>query len=251
MRADRGLAVAVMLAAAITFAGCSPGSMQADIPYIRLKAASAADGGIKAFAKGDYGRALDRFKEALRIERAIDDRPGEVRALINLGRVFTALGHLESAELYLNDGVTLAGTLKGEERLSAEALSTLAKVEYLRGRQQASLDDIEKALSLDSRLGIASGERLNLKGVIYARAGRLGEAKEALNSALLLNIREKDAVEAANSYRTMAEIKEAEADLPGAMSLEKQRLTSTAWPGYIWQEGALMRRCSFLRGLIS
>lgn len=191
---------------AISLAGCAGvQKVESDKPFIQAKAAEANRTGADAYARGEYSRALDKFLESLRINRSIDNRAGEVLDLINIGRVYTSLGHYKDAVNFLNDSVRLGVSLKDDKMLS-EAYATLAKADYLGGDSVAALDHIAESIQLDEKLGIRSGAKLNLKAVIFIETERRSEAAEALKSALALNKSSKDELEIANSCRAIAEI---------------------------------------------
>ncbi|MDP2690133.1 MAG: tetratricopeptide repeat protein [Deltaproteobacteria bacterium] len=176
-----------------------------DRPYMMSKSVESRGLGAEAYASGELERALEKFREALRIDRSIDNRSGEMLDLINLGRVYISLGKYREATDFLNEAVTL-GVVTGDERNLSEAHATFAKAEYLSGQTGTALDHMEESLQIDGRMGYKSASRLNLKGFIYIDSGRYDEAGEIIKEALRINAAEGDAVEAANSYRALGEI---------------------------------------------
>ncbi|MFQ5735266.1 MAG: tetratricopeptide repeat protein [Thermodesulfobacteriota bacterium] len=197
-----GIVFAVALAGAGLFAGCA--HIRADRPFMLSMSEGASRDGAEAFASGARERALDKFREALRIDRSIDNRSGEMRDLVNIGRVYTALGRYVAAADFLNSAVRLGEVTKDEANLS-EAYATFAKVEYLSGRTGPALDYMEESLQIDSRLGYKSGARLNLLGYIYIDCGRHAQAREVLGTALRINTDAGDTLEQANSYRALGD----------------------------------------------
>src|SRR3990170_5741404 len=111
--------------------------------------------GAEAFASGDREQALERFREALRIDRSINNRGGEMLDLINLGRVYTSLGRYADATDFLSTAVTL-GVKTRDHALLSEAHAAFANAEYLAGHDGTALDNIEDALQIDEGTGIRS-----------------------------------------------------------------------------------------------
>lgn len=200
---------------------CSSAPVAPEQSYMQTKSDEASAAGYSAYSSGDYRKALEKFRESLRINRSIDNRRAEFLDLINIGRTEIALGEYANAKKYLNEGIRLGSTLKDDKNLS-EAYATLAKADYLSGDAATALGQIEKSLSIDQRLGVKSGAKLNLKGLIYAETGRKDEAQSVLKAALDINREAKNGPETANSYRAMAELYRISRDLDGAIELYEQ-----------------------------
>ncbi len=191
-----------VFAIAFATAGCAH---VADTPYMMKMSNETSRRGAEAFASGDREQALERFREALRIDRSIDNRGGEMLDLINLGRVYTSLGRYAEATDFLNGAITL-GVKTRDYALLSDAHAAFAKAEYLAGHGGTALDYIEDALQIDEGIGLRSGSKLNLKGLIYIDAGRHAEAAVIINEALEISSSLGDALEAANSYRALGDL---------------------------------------------
>lgn len=189
------------LAAIAALQGCAPGKAAAPSP-LESRAAAASISGAEAFSRGDQAQALDSFRESLRINRSIDNRAGELKDLINIGRLLVLAGESIQAEAVLKEAASLATRLTDNRGLS-EAQASLAKALLWAGRREAALAAIEKALEADASAGYRSGERLNLKGLILIESGMSSEAMEVLREAASLNMAGRDRLELANSYRAM------------------------------------------------
>lgn len=170
------------------------------------KSAGVRDEGVKAFSHGDRELALEMFWEALRIDRSVDDRAHEVIDLVNIGRVYISLGRHREAIDVLNEAVRL-GKESGQGIGLSEAYATLARAEHLSGEPGIAFEHMEESLHLDESSGIKSGSRLNLQGYILMASGRYAEAEDVLGRALRINASKDDALETANSYRGLAEIR--------------------------------------------
>ncbi len=177
--------------------------------------------GLRAVERRDFKGARGLFVQALNKARSVDDRRGELLSLINLARVSVALGDYKGARAYLNEAAPLAEHIKDPENLS-EVYATLSKVEYYDGTVEEALVYIDKAIELDK--GIRSktlGAKLNMRGFLYMRSGRTGEAERVFAEAVEVNRREGADLELANSYRALASLRE-DADPEGALELYKK-----------------------------
>lgn len=188
---------------AVFLAGCAGSPVER--PRTIMKAEAAGNAGVDAFKSGDYQRALDRFKESLRLDRATDNSPATLIDLMNVARTLVAVGDPKAAQAYLDEAVELAVVLKNDKMLS-EAYATYAKSALVLDNPTDARALIEKALAIDAKTGYKSGARLNLKALIHIAAGRWAEAEVLLADALKLNESSGDKVEAANSLRLLGEV---------------------------------------------
>lgn len=197
------LPVALMISCVAFSYGCA--GTPAQRPQVVVKAESASNAGADAFKAGEYQRALDKFKESLRLNRATDNREATLVDLLNIARTLVAAGEPKAAIAYLGEAVELAIVL-GNDRMLSEAYATYAKTEHVLGNQPDALAFIEKALMIDVKTGYKSGARLNLKALIYMGTNRAIEAEATLKDALKLNTASDNSVETANSLRLLGEV---------------------------------------------
>ncbi len=212
MRRSR-LALSALLI--ISIAGCSAVPVKEQNHYILKMADEASSAGVAAYMEGDFVKAAARFQESLRMNRAVDNRPGELVDLINTGRALVELGDLKGAASLLEEAMRLAAALNDDTALS-EGHATIAKAFHLNGDSPAALDHIEQSIAIDGRLGRRSGSVLNLKGLIYLASGRRQEAGPLLTEALKLNNDAGDGVQAANSMRALSELERDAGNLKGS-----------------------------------
>lgn len=205
--------------------GCASGPTAAQRSYTERKAAEAGRAGFEALDSEDYRRAIEYFAQALQLNRSVDNRAGEVKDLINIGRVYIALNDVRSAETNLSEAVRLAAEAKEEAYLSA-ALASLAKVRYIQGDLRRAMEDIERSIEIDSRIGTRSGSKLNLKARIYIDTGKLEEAMGILKQAYEWNSSVENMQEVANTLRQMALINEARGRLEEAKKLYNEAYTN-------------------------
>lgn len=215
---ENAVAFLLFISMAVLAAGCASGPKAAQRSYTERKAAEAGSAGFEALDKEDYRRALDNFMLALQLDRSVDNRTGEMKDLINIGRVHIVLNDVKNAEKHLSEAVRLAADEKEETYLSA-ALASLAKVFYIEGDSQKALADIERSIEIDAKIGARSGSKLNLKARIQIDSGKLEDAMEILKQAYEWNVSVDNKQEVANSLRLMALISEARGKLDEAKKL--------------------------------
>lgn len=186
--------------------GCAAGpAVNSGKSYIAVKGVEVKNAAMQAYSKGDYRTAREKFMEALRMDRSIEDRSSEIEDLINIGRVNILLGESETAKYYLYDAVRV-GVDADDEKVLSEAYSSLALAHRITGDFAAALDSIDESINVDRRLGAVSGAKLNQKALIFIDAGRGAEAAGILKRAVEINKAERNGPEIANSYRAMAEL---------------------------------------------
>lgn len=218
MRGSEKIA-ALLLTLVIASGGCA-GRDTKDTASVEERAIKAGADGAEAFQRGEYPRAVLMFRESLRLNRSVDDRNGELIALINTARALLETGDTQGAEICLDDAVRLAKETDG--RHLSEAYATAAKAALMSGRTAKALGAINEALEIDSDLGYKSGSKLNLKGFILLEEGRTEEAGTVIKEALDLNRSNNDRAELANSKRAMAGILKMKGRLAEAFSFYEE-----------------------------
>lgn len=207
-------ACAVLISALAT--GCASGT--AKKPVVEAKAIEAALYGSEAFAAGDISRAVDKFTDALRLDRAIDNRSAELRDLINLSRALIAGQMPDKAEPYLKDAVSLARSLKDDAGLS-EAYATLSSAQLSKGEFEPALKAIDEAVAIDSRSGSTYPAKLNIKGFVLSALNRKAEAEAVYANALERAKKEGHTAEIANALRALASLNAVKSNYAEAFEL--------------------------------
>lgn len=196
-----GRLIAVLIGTGFIF-GCAPRAVD---PHPVSRSVQERMRGVAEYGEGDYHRALGRFTEALRIDRASDDRKSEALDLVDIGRVYIAVNDSVSARMALSEAVKLASAEGYREPLS-EAYATLAKADLMEGDSGAALLHIDEALKAGAALdGKGSGGKLNLKAAVFLSDNRVGEAISVFEKALSVNETAGDDGEAANSLRGLGD----------------------------------------------
>lgn len=196
-----GRIITVLLASALVY-GCAPRAVD---PHPMSRSVQERMRGVAEYGEGNYQRAIERFTEALRIDRATDDRKSEALDLVDIGRVYIAVNDAKSAKGFLAEAVRLSRA-EGHDEILSEAYATLAKAELMEGDNPAALKYIDESIATDALLSKKEpGGKLNLKASIILSDGRVGEAVQVFERALSINGSANDEAEAANSLRGLGD----------------------------------------------
>ncbi len=202
----------------LTVAACGGGdktvSQEPDGP--RVKAAEFDRKARKAYKNEDYELAYQYYREALRINRSIENYPSMAIQVVNTAAALRALGRTDDARNLLEGMLSTKHIVMADET-RIEAL-------YLLGLLALDISDGEKALTYASkgietcRAGKCSSEgRLhNLEARAFLMSGRSGEALAAAEKAAQENRKDGNRTEEANALRLMARASEDSGDLEAA-----------------------------------
>ena len=159
-------------------------------PAIMVEANRLAALGSQYYNLGCYKQARDYFTQALKASRLLDDLPGILRSLNNLGAANLALGFLDEAGENLKQALEVNIKVKdgAEESL---ILGNLAGVAYKAGRVREAEDLWRRAVRAaeadEARTGLVL--HLNNLGMLLRTENRRAEAWSVLKRA------EKEAAE--------------------------------------------------------
>lgn len=198
----RALRTGAVVALAWLAAGC--GGAAPPRPSDTQEAALAwNERGRAAYARGDYAQALAHYREALALNRSVEDVDGIARELVNLATVHRRLGERAKADAAL-DEILAPGGIPFTSAQRAEATYQLAlhAAEDGDGARARSLG--EQAAGLCS--GCAAGGAIgNFLAGLKLGAGDAVGAREQARRALDINRRLGDKSEEANSQRLLAD----------------------------------------------
>lgn len=159
--------------------------------------------GRAAYARGDYAGALANYREALALNRAVEDVEGIARELVNLAIVHRRLGERDKANAAL-DEILAPGGIPFTAAQRAEATYQLALY-------AAEDGDITRARVLSGQAVTlctgcaAEGAIGNFLAGLKLAAGDIAGAREQARRALEHNRRQGDKTEEANSQRLLAD----------------------------------------------
>ena len=141
--------------------------------------------GVDSFDHGEIEAALEHWKEALALRRALGD--GSRQTLVKLAEAERRLGHPARAEELAAEGLREAENA-GHPTVQGEAHWVLGQIRMDEGDLAAALEHQKRALSIARGIGERDGEVKALQGLarIRVKQGDLQAARENLEQALAL-----------------------------------------------------------------
>jgi CHAT domain-containing protein len=142
----------------------------------------------RAFAEGTallvaqeadaYSRAIEKYREALRLFRAVRDRRGEITTLTTTGSVAAALGEHQNALAHFNEALPLLRA-DGDRVGEARALSSIAQIYFALGNKEKALENFQAALQVFRALDDTRSAAYTLANLGQVRVA-MTERREAL-----------------------------------------------------------------------
>ncbi len=147
----------------------------------RDELASALDtlGWLLVYDAGDDHASLSTFEQCLELRRALEDRDGEIRALVGVAQVLVALGETDRAEPMSHELLEMAD---GDRRTEHFAYHFLADCALIRGKTQEAERRYRQSLEAAVPLGDLIETSFEVQGVAMAAAGN-GDPERALRLA--------------------------------------------------------------------
>ncbi len=229
-------------------AGCA-GNAPLPAPK-RMQAIEVNNRAATLFARGDYRGAVALYRQALELERSVENEDGIAANLINLSIAYQRLGERQAAAAAI--GEILDGTqLAFPPTRVAEAALRDAILKLDGGDAQAAAQSLERARSACARPCRFAGKLLNLEAQIAYSRSAFEPAGEAAARALGANREAGDRDEVANSLRLVGaaaletgSFEKAEAPLREALQIDKE----LALPARILRDLVLLGRAAQARG---
>jgi lipoprotein NlpI len=162
--------------------------------------------GTAYYAKGDYGRAIADYNEAIRLD------PKYSFAYNNLGNAHRANGDYDRAIANYNAAIRL-------DRKSVAAYYNRASAYYGKGDKDRAITDYSEAIRLDPKSAYAYRER----GLAYLYSDRLTNALADVSQASKLD--QKDGYNA-----LWADIVGQRNNVPSRLAQATLKIDMTAWP---------------------
>jgi DNA-binding SARP family transcriptional activator/tetratricopeptide (TPR) repeat protein len=134
---------------------------------------------------GQVQAALERFQQALTIDRATGNRQGEAANLNNIASVYEELGELAEAARHLAVAIPLLRDL-GRRHGVAIALANLGTVAHAQGDLETARTVLSEGLDISRDLGYREeeAETLVILGQVHRDTGRFDDATAAFDTAL-------------------------------------------------------------------
>jgi tetratricopeptide (TPR) repeat protein len=144
--------------------------------------------GILYGIKGELDKALEYFRNALKLDEELGRKEGMAADLGNIGIVCQIKGELDNALEYHGKALKLNEELGRKEGMAAD-LVNIGNVYRIKGELDKALGYYGKALKLDEELGRKEGMAADLGniGIVYQIKGELDNALEYYGKALKLD----------------------------------------------------------------
>ena len=157
----------------------------------------------------------------------IGDRPGEVRALINLGRTYEAQGRLETAEKCQQQSLAMRREI-GFRHGEGGALECLSIVYNRQDRLHDAEPFCQQSLRIYREFDHHWGESESLYqlGRIYRIQGRLEEAERCFKQSLEFSRELGGRVKQGNALENIAKLRNAQGDVPRALEFAREPIHS-------------------------
>lgn len=134
---------------------------------------------------GEHQKAIDKYKDALKIALEIDDPDGVAGSLVNLGFVYHSLEQYEEAMEYSYRGLALARQI-GHREFEANALNNLGLAYHSLEQYHLAIDYYHHSLEIKQKLGDRQGEASSLINIgdNYRILGQYQQAREFLQQGI-------------------------------------------------------------------
>src|SRR5262249_31663344 len=123
-----------------------------------------------------FAKAIESYKEALRLFRDLGDRQPEAETLFYIGVLNNRLGEYQKAPEFFNQALLLFRDL-GDRRLEAETFRNIGLLYHRLGEEQKALEHYKQALVLVRNVGDPFREGIVLE-TIGASYNTLGEKQK-------------------------------------------------------------------------
>ncbi|MFN6066921.1 MAG: tetratricopeptide repeat protein, partial [Pseudanabaena sp.] len=124
--------------------------------------------------QNDRDLALQSYKSALEIYRAIKDRNGEGKSLNNLGDVYRKQARLDKAIDYYKESLAIFKQI-GDRTGEGRSLNNLGLVFQMLGQYTKAIDFYQQSIALNKQIGNREQESTSLfnLGDVYRKQARL------------------------------------------------------------------------------
>jgi non-specific serine/threonine protein kinase len=173
-----------------------------------------------AWYEGDFGRAVERHREALSLARATGDRAAEAAALNNLGVQAMEQGDNERAATHISASLAVARA-SGEPRAGILALHNLAQVARLDHQGAVAEARVAEALAVARAYGDATivTSALTALGHVLIDLGEASRAAPAFQESLESSDRRENAGQVIDALEGIARLEAEQGDAERAARL--------------------------------
>ncbi|HEX8746163.1 MAG TPA: tetratricopeptide repeat protein, partial [Pyrinomonadaceae bacterium] len=181
--------------------------------------------GMRLDAEGDFPRALEVFRLALKLIEQADFKPGIIRVLNNIGDTLRRLGDYTESLSYLQRSLALAREIDDRE-LVGIAHVNMGNLYFLWGDYAQALDSINRGLQIGEALKnkVLMANSLNNIANIYTVQGNDELALEYLEKSLPLKQELNDKVGLGRSLSNIGQIHSRRGDYNRALEYFRRSL---------------------------
>jgi tetratricopeptide (TPR) repeat protein len=216
----------------------------------RLQAIEANNRAAALFSRGDYAGAVGLYKQALDMERSVENEDGIAANLINLSIAYQRLGDRQAAAGALGE-ILEAGVLAFPPQRVAEAALRDSILKLDAGEGEAAARSLERARAGCGKPCLLNGKLLNMEAQLAYARREYPAAGAAATRALAANREQGEREEIANSLRLVgassleqSAFEKAETALREALEMDKD----LALPPRILRDLILLGRAAQARG---
>ncbi|MBN1698134.1 MAG: tetratricopeptide repeat protein [Spirochaetales bacterium] len=206
--------------------GCSsaPEKKEGEVEK-KNRAAEYARYGNDYYNQGIYDRSLDFFNLSLAYNGAVFNEKGMISSYNSIGKVYSAIGDMESAEENFSNALEIARRL-GTADLIAQTLNNLGEL-YFRTRQfNESLAHFEEALTYKNKIPRSEIAVIyHNMGTVYKRLDDFDTAFSYFKKALTINTEKKLYEEAASNQYMIASLHLEKGDIKKALDSAEKALS--------------------------
>jgi tetratricopeptide (TPR) repeat protein len=175
--------------------------------------------------RGQLGKALNYFEQALILRREQTNRREEGTLLNNIGMIYKARGELDKALETYQKVLTLVREI-GEKYGEGVTINNIGMIYKARGELDKALEYYLQDLAITREVGDRRGEgtTLNNIGSIYQARGELDKALESYQQALAINREVGDRRGEGTTLNNIGSIYQARGELDKALESYQQAL---------------------------
>ena len=141
--------------------------------------------GSSWYVRGDYPKALNYYKQSLKIDEQIGDQIGIAATLNNIGLIYACQGYYPTALDYYAQDLKIEEQI-GNQKGIAKSFNNIGIIYYKQGDYPKALNYYNKSLKIKEEIGDQKGAAASLNniGIIYFKQGDYLEALDCYTQSI-------------------------------------------------------------------
>ncbi len=185
--------------------------------------------GVTYLHRGNYGLALEHFKQSLQIKEEIgDNRSGIANNLVNIGVIYLNQGDYPRAIEYVQRSLQIRQAI-GDRAGVAGSLGNIGTIHLNQGDFPKALEYYQQCRKifeeLGDQIGVANSTRII--GEIYQNQGNYHKALEQFHQSLKISEKISDHIGIVSSYQFIGSVFESQGDNIRALEYYHKSLTKS------------------------